>query len=165
MKKIAVICLLLLSINGVVYAGQLSKIELTDGTVIEAEIVSLQNGFYTINTKALGRIAVAATKIRKIEALDTINAPVANISDLSNTAFKSEMDRVKTNITNNPEIMQTIAGLMVDPQFQELLKDPSIVKAVNSGDMKALIANDKFMSVINHPKLKEIENKLQGQGR
>lgn len=161
MKKIALCCLFLLGLKGFAYCGQISKIELSDGSVIQAEVVSLEKGTYTLHTNSLGEVKIPASEIRKIGMPNLTPDSVVNNSEPSNSTPKSKTGQLKTSITNNPEIMATMVGMLSDPQFQEILKDPEIMNAVKTENVKALQANEKFMRVINHPKIKEIEGKLK----
>lgn len=61
---------------------------------------------------------------------------------------------------NDQEIMAIIFSLQNDPNFQEIMSDPGILNAVNSGDIAALISNPKFMSLLNNHKIQEIQKKL-----
>lgn len=161
MKRAIISCLFILVLSVIAYGAQKTKIELTDGSIIEAEVVSLSGGVYTLNTDSLGQIKIDASKIKKLSTLNTGAMPSVNLSDISNTAVKSQIDTMKTAMVNDPQTMEIIAGLLVDPQFQELLKDPEIVNALNSGNIQALMSNAKFMSITSHPKLGEIRNKLK----
>ena len=64
-------------------------------------------------------------------------------------------------MASDPEIMQIVAGLMFDPQFQELMKDPEIVAAVRSQNVQALLRNEKFLGLMNNQKLQEIMEKVK----
>lgn len=173
MKKSALCCVLLLGLSTIAYCGQMSKIELNDGSVIEGEVISFDKGIYTVNTPSLGEVKIEVSKIRRIGIENTtplaaINTPpeAANASTLpSSDAIKSEMNRISSKITNNPDIMQTMASLLLDPQFQEILKDPEIADAVKSQNIKALMENEKFLSILNNQKLREIQNKLKDQDK
>jgi len=149
----------------------MSKIELNDGSIVEGEITSLHKGIYTVKTGGLSEVKIDINRIRTITAEDTpsvesvnMSQQIANPSALpSNDAIKSEMDRIKPKITNNPDMMQTVAGLLLDPEFQRALKDPEIVDAVKSQNIKALMTNEKFLKLMNNQKLREIQNKLKDQ--
>ncbi len=160
MKKllIAIYITTALAIPSAAICGQLSRIELTDGNIINAEVVSFNNDTYVLNSPSLGQFQINASKIRKIEANNPIaqGAPDASSIEL----IKSKMDTLQTNITNDPAIMKIIAGLLTDPQFEEVLKDPEVVRAAKSKDINALVGNEKLLDLVNHPKVKEIENML-----
>ncbi len=161
MKILFLCCLFVLGFSAVAYCGQMSNIELNDGSIIKAEVIGFENGIYTLNTAGFGQIKIDAGKIRKIESLNSSNLQQADLSGLSNTNVKSEVDRLKTKMMADPEISKTIMGLTSDAQFQEILKDPAIVSAVNSGDIQTLMSNQKFMNIVNNPKIEEIRNKIK----
>lgn len=54
-------------------------------------------------------------------------------------------------------IMNMVLSLQNDPDFQEILKDPAIINAVNSGDTNTLISNPKFMKLLTNPKFQKIK--------
>ncbi|MBT3258019.1 MAG: hypothetical protein HN366_16415 [Deltaproteobacteria bacterium] len=51
-------------------------------------------------------------------------------------------------------------SLQKDPKMQELLKDPVFMKAINSGDISDLMANPKFIELLNNPEIREIQKKV-----
>lgn len=164
MGRLIACCLVLAGLSGIAYGGQTSKIELTDGSVIEAEVLSLANGSYTLVSPSLGKINVDASKIRKIESPDVNAATLETKTSSSNEAVKAKMDSLSATMSSDPDIMRSVADLATDPQFQELLKDPEVVNAVKAGDMQALMSNQKFMSAVHHPKIEEIKGRLQDKG-
>jgi hypothetical protein len=153
MKKMVICCVFLFSLALTAHCGQLSRIELTDGSVIEAEVVSLDNGTYTLKSASLGEIKVDANRVRGI----------SNAAGESGDDFKAQMEKVKAKMQDNPEVMKIVTGLVADPQFQDLLKDPNVINAAKSQDINALMKNEKITNLINHPQVKEIENKLDEQ--
>lgn len=160
MKKIFIYSLLLL-LSATAYCEQMSKIELTDGSIINAEIISLDNGVYTLNAESLGRVKIDASKIRKVEAKNENTPSTVNIPEPSDNTIKSGVDKYKTIMMGDPQILKIANDLAMDPQFQEIIKDPQIANAINSGDIQALMSNQKFMNIINHPKIEEIKDKLK----
>ena len=162
MKKTFVCFVFILGLTVTGYCGQSSRIELNDGSVIEGEVISLDNGTYTLNSGSLGKIKIEASKIKRIETKSQNPTSVNNLPLLINPDLvKSGVDQVQQQITNDPEIMQIVSDLANDPQFQEAMKDPELVRATKAQDIKALMANEKFMNLIKNAKIKEIENKLQ----
>jgi len=162
LKKIIIFCLSFLALNAAAYCGQVNKIELSDGTVINGEIVSFANGVYTIRTLALGEIKVGALRVSKIESLNRslTNTPDASVASPSNLT-PSQIDSYKQRLLDNPESAAIVTGLSTDPQIQELAKDPQIADAAKAGDIQALMKNKKFMSIVNDSRIQEEIKKIK----
>lgn len=162
MKQLIVCCALLAGFSGIVYCAQASRVELSDGSVINAEVVSLDNGIYTLNVESLGRITIDASKIRTIETPvpETHVAPTGDIPVQNSNAVSSKTEQLERIVEADPEIMKKISGLLTDQQFKDLLEDPEIVNAAESKDINALLLNKKFKDVLNHPAIKEIADKM-----
>jgi hypothetical protein len=161
MKKIIVTGVFVLGLSLAAYGGQNSKIELTDGSVIEGEVVSLDNGTYTLNTDSIGKVKVEAAKIHKITTSEGSDSPDASFP--STETIKMEVNRIGPKIAGNPEMTKDVSGLLSDPQFMEVMKDPEVINAARSQDIKTLMANPKFRELINNPKIKELSGKLKDQ--
>lgn len=73
----------------------------------------------------------------------------------------SEIDTYKQKVMSNLESVALITGLAADPQIQALSDDPQIVAAARAGDLQALLKNEKFMDVVNNPKLQEEVKKIK----
>ena len=167
MKKMVLAGIFLFAgLGALAYGAEKRKIDLTDGSVIEAEVQSLSNGVYDVRSDTLGAMKIESSKVRKIES---VGAPIASpISGRSVASPASEAPdlatkaaQIKDEMTNNPEIMKIINGLISDPNFQAASQDPEIVKAAQSGDVQALTSNKKFMSLLSDPKVGEIKGKLK----
>ncbi len=173
MKKSILCCLFLLGLSAIGYCGQISRIELTDGSIIQGEIVSLDKGIYTVSTAGSSEVKVEMGKIRKIVTEETSPAVATGTSpQTANPAtspssgdIKSEMEQAKSKIASNPAILQIIPAIILDPQFQEILKDPEIATAIKSQNIKALMENKKFLSILNNPKFRKIQEKLKRQDK
>jgi len=74
---------------------------------------------------------------------------------------KGETQALQQQMLSDPEIMNMIQSLQNDPDFQQILQDPEIMKAVSSGDIAALMANQKFMRILNNKTVHDIGTKLQ----
>jgi hypothetical protein len=153
MKNIAAILLLFLLSAGLALGGDLREIELTDGSVISGEVLSLTNGVYTIRTESLGTLSVAEGRIRSIRARGSggLTASRPSPSDISSLTLK---------MMSNEEIMGIIQSLKDDPEFQKALEDPAIRNAIATGDPSALMTNPGFLKLLNNAKVKEIEEKV-----
>lgn len=149
MKNIIIFCLFFLVFSTVAYCGQINRVELTDGSVINGEIISLANGIYVINAVNLGEIRVEAAKVSRIESVQP-----AGINS-------SGIDTYRQKLMSNPENTAIITGLAADPRIQEIAQDPRIQDAAKSGDIQALMKSEKFMNIVNDPKMQETMKKLK----
>ena len=148
---VAVILIILaLSAATMVNAAETREIELTDGSVITGEVVSLSGGIYTVRSATLGTLRIAASKIRVIR-LQGYTAP-----GNSGGQVKSLEDKM----LGDSEIMDTIHALQNDPDLQKVLQDPEIMKAVQAGDIDALMRNPEFMKLLNKQPVQDINKKL-----
>ncbi|HOW54642.1 MAG TPA: hypothetical protein PLR60_08295 [Syntrophorhabdaceae bacterium] len=75
--------------------------------------------------------------------------------------IKGETQALQQQMLGNQEIMNLILSLQNDPDIQQVLQDPEIMRAVNSGDLNALMANPKFMRVMDKQAVRDIGTKLQ----
>ena len=150
---------ILIFLSSGVYAGEFSEIGLIDGSTIYGEILSFNDGIYTVKSSSLGTIKVAESDIREIR-VQSANTKNREYASPGNSSISPEVQALQTFMQNNQEIMAIIFSLQNDPDFQEIINDPVILNAVNSGDIAALISNPKFMSLLNNHKIQEIQKKL-----
>lgn len=138
-------------------------IELKDGSRIEGEIQSINDGVYTVLSPSLGTVHVAQSNIvRIVYSGDVPNA--ANSSgkpSAHDDAVTGEIQQLQTRLAQDPATMQSIMSLESDPQIQAVLSDPAIVKAIQEGDYVSLLGNAKIQALENNEHLKQL---LQQQG-
>jgi len=148
---------------GTAYSGEAKEIELNDGTVITGEIVSLNNGVYTIKSESLGTVKLTDSKVRTIRQkspVKTSGERNASQQDRSPADVTSQTRSLQDKMMNDKEVMDKIRSLQNDPEFQKILEDPEIVRAVNSGDIAALMTNPNFMKLLNNRTVQDITNKV-----
>jgi len=150
---------LLVILCGSLLASEVREIELTDGSVIHGEIVSFSGGLYTLKSSSLGTIQINESKIRVIR-LKSHGAAEEELASPSKTSISKEVQAFQKLMINDKEIMDAILSLLNDPDFQEILQDPVIINAVNSGDIDTLISNPKFMKLLGNPKIQEIKKEV-----
>lgn len=164
MKKVIIFGLFLLIFCTVAYCQELSRIELTDGSVINGEIISDTDGVYTVNSPSFGEIKIEADKVSKVEAANSLlhDLSVGFVTQEDDSA-QPQMDTYKQALMNDPENAAIVTGLAADPQIQELVKDPEIAEAARTGNIQALMRSEKFMNMINRPEIQESLEKLKNK--
>lgn len=162
MKKVIISCSFFFLLNVVAYCGQLSKIELADGSVINGEIVSYTNNVYTINTANFGEIKVGVKNVAKIESTNyaSPNTAVNPIIQTSNPT-PSQVSTYGQTLMGNPENAAIVIGLTSNPELQEMASDPEILDAAKRNDIQALMKNAKFMDIVNSPEMQEAVKKIK----
>ena len=145
--------LFFLAVSAAANAGELKEIELTDGSVVAGEVVSLSNGRYTIRTESMGTISVSDSRVKSIHPRGA--APTSAASSSS-----TELSTLTEKMLSDQQTMEVIQSLKDDPDFQKALDDPEIRKAVSSGDTATLLANPKFLQLMSNPKVREIQEKV-----
>jgi hypothetical protein len=147
-----ILCLFLLLFVQEASAGRTQIIELTDGSTITGEVVSLADGVYTIRSDSLGTVKVDAAKIRAIRSGSSSGAGAVS---------SDEVKALTEKMAGDSDIMARILSLQNDPEFKKALEDPAIMKAVSEGDIPALTSNPKFMKLLDNATVKEIGEKVR----
>ena len=80
------------------------------------------------------------------------------------TTIPAQIEGLKERIQNDGEIMNLVRSLQDDPEMRAILEDPSVLGAVQAGDVDALVANPAFMKILNNPRIREIGRKLGVSG-
>ncbi|MGD1075291.1 MAG: hypothetical protein ABR903_04335 [Thermodesulfovibrionales bacterium] len=132
-------------------AAETREIELMDGSIITGEIVSMEKGVYTVKSAILGTVRIEESKIRSIRKQGS-----SSVAENAGGQVKSLEDKMMS----SDEMMGMVRALQNDPDFQQILKDPEIMKAVQTGNFTALMANPNFMKLLNKQSVQQIKNKL-----
>jgi len=133
-------------------AAEIKEIELTDGSVITGEVLSLNSSVYTIKTDSLGTLKIDDAKVRSIRP--------QRMSSSRTVGQNSDATSLRDKMMSDQEVMGKIQSLKDDPQFNKILEDPEIMNAVSTGDMAALMANPKFLQLLQNPTVRDIQQKV-----
>ena len=71
-----------------------------------------------------------------------------------------QLESLQQRIEAQPEMMEAVRGLLDDPAFQEVLNDPEITAAVESGNLAVLLTNPKIAALVNHPTVQDMSKKI-----
>jgi uncharacterized protein (DUF342 family) len=157
MKLISVWTLLIFFIitYNAVNAEERVEIDLVDGTVISGKLVSFDDGIYTIHSTTLGTLKIKEKNVRSIHSM-TLTAETA-----PDTYTQTEIQSLQQKMLADEDVMKMITSLLQDPDFQEILRDEALMKAISSGDLNTLISNPKFQKLLNKSTVEQIKEKLE----
>jgi len=153
------LCIIVGGLYGSVSAGELSEIELTDGSMIRGEIISFSNGVYTVKSGSVGTVRIDESNVQLIR----VKSDRSPTRELSDSSLSSEAQALQQLMMSDEQLLNNILSLQNDPDVQEILNDPAIVRAVNSGNIDALISNPKFMQLLVNPKIQSITREVVEQ--
>jgi hypothetical protein len=135
-------------------------IELKDGSRIEGEIQSIENGVYTVLSPSIGTVHVAQSNIVRIvysgDVPNAAGSPGKSSASVRDDALTRDIQQVQTRLAQDPATMQSIMSLQSDPQIQAVLSDPAIVKAIQDGDYTSLLGNAKIQALENNEHVKQL---------
>lgn len=137
-------------------AGALKEIQLSDGSTIRAQVLSLHDGVYTLQSDSLGKIRIDASRI-----LSMTNPGMAARPQVAGPAPTGDLQALTSQMMADPEVMQKIMTLQSDPEFSRLIADPEIRRLLSEGNMQALHNNPKIKKFSNHPAVREITNGMR----
>lgn len=157
MKFLCTIFLVLIIISGG-YAGEISLIELSDGSRITGEVISFDGNTWIIQSESMGQLKIDGSKVRSIRVQGDAKQNQAGSPSSGYQVDKGDIQAMQQSIMANQELLKMIMNLHDDPEIQAILKDPEIMNAVNAGDINALIANPKFMRLLEKAEIKAITN-------
>src|SRR5687768_1985853 len=143
MKPLLAACLaaVLLALASVALAS--ATIELADGSRIQGEIQSIDNGVYTVLSPSLGTVHVRQSNIARIVygGSGSNEADSSDNSSARNDDLARDVLQLQTSLAQDPEAMKAILSLQSDPQIQAILSDPAIARAIQEGDYMNLLGN------------------------
>ena len=159
--KLSVIYALLVvgALISTVTAGEIGEVELIDGSIICGEIVSFKGGIYTLKSNTLGTVRIEESKIRAIRFNPSAKIDEKTKNTVPDSA-EAQVQLLQQLIMGDQEILHMILSLLNDPDIQGIVEDPSIIEAVNRGDIEALSSNPKFMKLLNNPAIQDITRKM-----
>ena len=97
------------------------------------------------------------------------NVPAPALSESGQGAVNksnapSQVEGMKERMMNDEGIMTLILALQEDPEMRALLNDPIMMSAIQAGDIGTLMNNPVFLKILNNPKVREIEKRVNSQG-
>jgi len=154
-----------------VFSAELNDIVLDDGSIIRAEVISFQNGKYTLRSESLGVFTLDGSLVNQV-LRHKANQSAAPVGSLQAPLFPSSPENFQENVKKtqsvlmqDPQAMQVVASMASDPNFKELLDDPESVAAIKAGDMAALLKNPRFLAIMQDPRMQEMATKMMNKSK
>jgi hypothetical protein len=146
------------------------EIELTDGSLIRAEVVSMSQGVYRLHSDTLGEIEVPEHRIKAIRSLEaeTITPRIevkpeeessVPTETLSAPAPALSAEDLQQRLQQDPTAMEKIRSLQNDPLVQSILDDAGTMQAVEAGDIGTLLNDPKIRALMSHPTIQELSRR------
>ena len=162
------------------YGDSLREVELIDGSVIRAQVLSMDGKTYRLRSETLGEIEISEYRVK---AIRTPKAESASPQPHSTTAptiqpqsSESEPYVVDNNppvsssppvaipsagdlqqaFSQDPAVMNKILSLQDDPLVQDILQDERLMQAIHSGNLGALMNDPKIRALMNHPTVRNL---------
>jgi len=165
--KTLLVCALILT-NQAAYAASAKVIKLKDGSQIIGEVISANNGEYTVRTENLGEVSINDENILSIQAAGlSTNADASSAFGSAN--LKEQVQSVQSQIVNDGAIMDDIKALSENKEIQAILQNPELMSTIMSFDEKR-IQNDPSVKKLLERKdvqdiMKQIESKITPAGK
>jgi hypothetical protein len=139
---------------------------LQDGSQIRGELVSYEQGTYTIRTESLGTMKLSDRQVEQVVSVKVLAPkappPVANTlaGKTSGSIDNASVEALQSTIMSSPSLMGSLTALQSDPQVQALLADPEVMRAVQNLDLDALSRNSKIQALMQNPQIKALQSNI-----
>ncbi len=136
-------------------------LELADGSIISGQIISFENGVYTVASPALGRLKLKDSKIRSIRFNPGSTRLMQSSQQTPNTGNSAgNLADIEGRIMADPEIISMVMSLQQDPEIQAILTDSAIMQAIAARDMESLRNNPKIRQFEGNATIRKILGRL-----
>ena len=138
------------------HAGVRSQIQLLDGTLIQAEIISFSKGIYKLRSKSLGVLSIPEEKVQSIHSNQSEDIePLKNLgNEVSPTNLK--IQGLKSKLTSDPKTMEMLLDLGNDPSMVGVLNDKDLMRAIQQGDLSTVIKNPKINKLMKSKAVRDV---------
>jgi hypothetical protein len=151
MKRLFFIILLTATVAHAEYYRWTDK----EGTVHFSDSIGGVPAGYQKSIQTIGRDAIESPDKNKTVASDKILK-----SSNDNGSVTPDVDDLKERMMKDQQIMALMGAMQNDQELQVLLSDPTILHAIQVGDVSTLLNNPDFLKILNDPRVKEIEKRL-----
>ncbi len=142
------------------HAGNVNQIRLTDGSLIQAEIISFANGVYKLRSESLGIFSLEENRIQSIKPNKHQATPQLQITD---PLVGQQMQRLQQELMSDPQTMKMLSDLQQDPAIKSILQDEELMQAIEQGNLSKVGQDPKIQSLMNNKAIGKIIKQHQPQ--
>ncbi|MFT5387197.1 MAG: hypothetical protein ACI9F2_000293 [Lysobacterales bacterium] len=136
-------------------AEELKTITLKDGSVLKGKIISMSGGTYTIKTALLDEVEISEAVIANI------GSSQINPANSQNSGLKGQVEKIQTQVLQNPAIMSDIQKMLENPEMLEIMKDQDFITDIMSMDPARIQNNPKAQQLLGNPQMQEMMKKIE----
>lgn len=155
LRRFGMMMLLTLA-SSCLFAAELQRVILQDGSSVNAEVLSLNNGVYTLKSPTLGKVKVSADQVQAVQSLRSASMQTQNTASNS----QIDMEKIQSSLLANGDTVNIIMALRNDPSVKAILADKNIMAAISRGDYESLANNPKIKSLMKNAEIKKITSNI-----
>ncbi len=166
MKKV-LFCILTFSLvmaaGASVGENSVREIVLKDGSVIKAEIISFEDGVYSLHSENLGELRLQDSAIQIIRRPEEGRRDISQSGGKPSGADSGRQEDIKdlqSSMLSSPQLLGMIFALQEDPEIKEILRDEEVMGLIMAGDKERLESNPKFIRLMKNPKIRVIIERM-----
>lgn len=166
--RLTYIFLALIILSPSTFAAAVKHITLKDGSVIKGELISFENGLYTVQTDNLGRLQLPEANVVSVSnEMAAAPAPSQGQQAVAAPSFSNNVSAMQTQIMNDPQAMQAVQAMAEDPEIAAMISDPNFVKqltsAVSGNNIDSVADDPRIQQLMVNPKMQALIQQLQGK--
>ncbi|MBM4256388.1 MAG: hypothetical protein FJ147_10860 [Deltaproteobacteria bacterium] len=156
------------------YGSSLRDVELIDGSVIRAQVLSMDGKTYRLRSETLGDVEIPEYRVKAIRGAKAKSAPTQ--SDKTSATTQQWQPETAQSVTDtgalpsssppavipstndlqqafsqDPAAMNSILSMRDDPLVQSILSDERLMQAIHSGNLGELMNDPKIRELMSHP--------------
>jgi len=161
------------------YGDTLREVELIDGSVIRAQVLSMDGKTYRLRSETLGEVEIPEFRVKAIRIPKTQSGTLQSQTTSSSpppSQQQIEPIAADTNPTppnsppasipstgdlqhafsQDPAAMSSILSMRDDPLVQSILNDDRLMQAIHSGNLGELINDPRIRALMSHPTIQNL---------
>ena len=156
LKTCTSIFLFLWIVSSASHAGVVSQIQLVDGSVIQAEIISFSNGVYKLRSEILGTLSIAEDRVQSIRPNKSQAPGMLEKLESSDLSVGKKVQGLRRKLTSDPKTMEMLIDLGNDPSMIGVLNDKDLMRAIQQGNLSTVIKNPKIQKLMRSKAVGEV---------